>query len=54
MAAEAHFIETIIGVGILLFAAKLMAELRGEHWAGHLEALRVEHWAGYLVVWKGE
>jgi Kef-type K+ transport system membrane component KefB len=24
---EAHFIETIIGVGILLFAAKLMAEL---------------------------
>ena len=27
MAAEAHFIETIIGVGILLFAAKLMAEL---------------------------
>lgn len=27
MAAEAHFIETIIGVGILLCAAKLMAEL---------------------------
>ena len=27
MAAEANFIETIIGVGILLFAAKLMAEL---------------------------
>ena len=27
MAAEVHFIETIIGVGILLFAAKLMAEL---------------------------
>lgn len=27
MAAEAHFIDTIIGVGILLFAAKLMAEL---------------------------
>jgi Kef-type K+ transport system membrane component KefB len=27
LAAEAHFIETIIGVGILLFAAKLMAEL---------------------------
>ena len=27
MAAEAHFIETIIGVGILLFAAKIMAEL---------------------------
>ena len=27
MAAEAHFIETIIGVGILLFAAKLMAEI---------------------------
>ena len=27
MAAETHFIETIIGVGILLFAAKLMAEL---------------------------
>ena len=27
MAIEAHFIETIIGVGILLFAAKLMAEL---------------------------
>ncbi len=27
MVAEAHFIETIIGVGILLFAAKLMAEL---------------------------
>ena len=27
MTAEAHFIETIIGVGILLFAAKLMAEL---------------------------
>ena len=27
MAAEAHFIQTIIGVGILLFAAKLMAEL---------------------------
>ena len=27
MAAEAHLIETIIGVGILLFAAKLMAEL---------------------------
>jgi Kef-type K+ transport system membrane component KefB len=27
MAAEAQFIETIIGVGILLFAAKLMAEL---------------------------
>ena len=27
MAAEAHFIETIIGIGILLFAAKLMAEL---------------------------
>jgi len=27
MAVEAHFIETIIGVGILLFAAKLMAEL---------------------------
>ena len=27
MAADAHFIETIIGVGILLFAAKLMAEL---------------------------
>lgn len=25
--AEAHFIQTIIGVGILLFAAKLMAEL---------------------------
>ena len=25
--AEAHFIETIIGIGILLFAAKLMAEL---------------------------
>lgn len=27
MAAEAHFIETIVGVGILLFSAKLMAEL---------------------------
>ncbi len=27
MAAETHFIETIIEVGILLFAAKLMAEL---------------------------
>ncbi len=27
MVAEAHFIETIIGVGILLFAAKLIAEL---------------------------
>lgn len=27
MAAEVHFIQTIIGVGILLFAAKLMAEL---------------------------
>ena len=27
MVAEAHMIETIIGVGILLFAAKLMAEL---------------------------
>ena len=27
MAAETHFIETTIGVGILLFAAKLMAEL---------------------------
>ncbi len=27
MAAEAEFIQTIIGVGILLFAAKLMAEL---------------------------
>ncbi len=27
MAAEAHLIQTIIGVGILLFAAKLMAEL---------------------------
>ena len=27
MAAETHFIQTIIGVGILLFAAKLMAEL---------------------------
>ncbi len=27
MVAEAHFIQTIIGVGILLFAAKLMAEL---------------------------
>lgn len=27
MAVEAHLIETIIGVGILLFAAKLMAEL---------------------------
>jgi Kef-type K+ transport system membrane component KefB len=27
MAAESHFIETIIVVGILLFAAKLMAEL---------------------------
>ena len=27
MAAETQFIETIIGVGILLFAAKLMAEL---------------------------
>ena len=27
MAAEGQFIETIIGVGILLFAAKLMAEL---------------------------
>ena len=27
MAAEAHFIETIIEVGLLLFAAKLMAEL---------------------------
>ncbi|MDH5463278.1 MAG: cation:proton antiporter [Nitrosopumilus sp.] len=27
MAAETHFIETIIGIGILLFAAKLMAEL---------------------------
>ena len=25
--SDAHFIETIIGVGILLFAAKLMAEL---------------------------
>ena len=24
---EAHLIETIIGIGILLFAAKLMAEL---------------------------
>lgn len=27
MAAEAHFIQIIIGIGILLFAAKLMAEL---------------------------
>jgi len=27
LAAEAHFIQIIIGVGILLFAAKLMAEL---------------------------
>lgn len=27
MAAEAHFIQVIIGIGILLFAAKLMAEL---------------------------
>jgi len=27
LAAETQFIETIIGVGILLFAAKLMAEL---------------------------
>lgn len=27
MAVEEHFIQTIIGVGILLFAAKLMAEL---------------------------
>ena len=27
MAVEAHFIETIIGVGILLFVAKIMAEL---------------------------
>jgi len=27
LAAETHFIETIIGIGILLFAAKLMAEL---------------------------
>lgn len=27
MAADAHFIETIIGIGILLFAAKLMADL---------------------------
>ena len=27
MAVEGQFIETIIGVGILLFAAKLMAEL---------------------------
>lgn len=27
MVAEAHFLQTIIGVGILLFAAKLMAEL---------------------------
>ena len=27
MAAEMHFIQTIIGVGILLAAAKLMAEL---------------------------
>jgi len=27
MTADAHFIETIIGIGILLFAAKLMAEL---------------------------
>ena len=27
MVAETHFIEIIIGVGILLFAAKLMAEL---------------------------
>ena len=27
MAAEAHLIQTIIGIGILLFAAKLMAEL---------------------------
>ena len=27
MAAEAQFIETIIGIGILLFAAKLMAEI---------------------------
>lgn len=27
MVAETHLIETIIGVGILLFAAKLMAEL---------------------------
>ena len=27
MAAEAEFIQTIIGIGILLFAAKLMAEL---------------------------
>ena len=27
MAIESHFIQTIIGVGILLFAAKLMAEL---------------------------
>ena len=27
MAAEAQFIETIIGIGILLFAAKIMAEI---------------------------
>ena len=27
MAAEAHFIQVIIGIGILLFAAKIMAEL---------------------------
>ncbi len=27
MAAEAHFIQIIIGIGILLFAAKIMAEL---------------------------
>lgn len=60
MAAEAHFIQIIIGVGILLFAAKLMAELflrlklpivLGELLAGMI----IGPFAlGSFLVWDGE
>ena len=60
MAAEAHFIQIIVGVGILLFAAKLMAELflrlkmpivLGELLAGMI----VGPFAlGAFLVWNGE
>ena len=60
MAAEAHFIQIIIGVGILLFAAKLMAELflrlklpivLGELLAGMI----IGPFAlGAFLVWDGE
>jgi len=60
LAAEAHFIQIIIGVGILLFAAKLMAELflrlklpivLGELLAGMI----IGPFAlGSFLVWDGE